>query len=33
MEAEAVTAINMVLERVESINAKRLVIDSFTALK
>jgi len=33
MEAEAVTAINMVLERVESISAKRLVIDSFTALK
>lgn len=27
------TAINMVLERVESLGAKRLVIDSFTALK
>ena len=33
MEAGAATAINMILEQVESIGAKRLVIDSFTALK
>ena len=33
MEAGAATAINTVFERVESIGAKRLVIDSFTALK
>jgi KaiC/GvpD/RAD55 family RecA-like ATPase len=33
MEAGAAIAINMILERVESISAKRLVIDSFTALK
>jgi len=33
MEAGAATAINTVLDRVESIGARRLVIDSFTALK
>ncbi|MCF3653539.1 MAG: hypothetical protein L2C94_005210, partial [Aigarchaeota archaeon] len=33
MEAGAATAISMILERVESIGAKRLVIDSITALR
>jgi len=33
MEAGAVTSINMILERVETVGAKRLVIDSFSALR
>jgi circadian clock protein KaiC len=33
MEAGAAIAMNMILERVESIGVRRLVIDSFTALK
>ena len=33
MEAGAATAINMILEQIEKMGAKRLVIDSITALK